>query len=90
VKVDFSVPVSRLREGQAPDDETTMWVLVTPVVGGGKNRVWRRRLAIQWEHRDQLHEMTARVFFHDSSGTPRCTSWGPQHTIIDKYPELGR
>ncbi len=68
VEVDFQIPVSRVRDGQAADPADRRWELVTPVIGGGAERVWERRLEMAWADRERLHEMTAVVHFHDSSG----------------------
>jgi hypothetical protein len=57
------------------DDEADQLILRTPVLIGGRDRLWHRTVRMRYEDRDRLPETTADISFIDMKGEPHVNRW---------------
>ncbi len=71
----FPCEVVRLRHDGIMDSPTDALTLSAPVVVGGGERTWRRRLLINYDHKRDLIRTYAEVTFTDIDGRRRTNRW---------------
>lgn len=78
VVVSVSLPLEVVRQHYDGSTEppTSTLTLDTPVVAGGQQRVWARRLRIQFDDRERMREMRCTVTFVDLEGRSHTNHWG--------------
>ncbi|CAN5146986.1 hypothetical protein BH11ACT1_BH11ACT1_17750 [soil metagenome] len=79
ITVTFPTPARRVHpqrhSGARVDEEATTMVLRTPVLIGGRDRLWRRTVRMRYQDRDRLPETTSDISFIDMKGEPHVNRW---------------
>lgn len=71
----FPCEIIRLRHDGITDPPTDTLTLLAPVVIGGGERTWRRRLLIDYAQKNTLINIYAEVTFNDVDGHERTNRW---------------